>query len=75
MSKTTLLLKQMTEETDLCRNEHSGITMVAMEQNVETYPTTQCKCLLILKMGGSYSSVPLGCNVLNNAKPFSVMVY
>ena len=52
MSKTTLLLKQLVEETDLCRNEHSSyMTLVAMAQNVKTYPTTQCKFLLILKMG------------------------
>ena len=54
MSKTTLLLKQMTEETDLCRNKYmysSCMTVVAMGQNVKTYPTTQCKFLLILKMG------------------------
>ena len=44
----------MTEETDQCRNEHSScMTVVALGQNIETYPTTQCKFLLILKMGVS----------------------
>ena len=71
MSKTTSLLKHMTEETNVYRNEqYSGMTLVAMDQNVKTYPTTQCKFLLILKMG-----VPLECNILNNAKRFSGMVY
>ena len=52
MSKTTLLLKQLTEEIDLCSNEQSFcMTVVTMGQNVKTYPTTQCKFLLILKMG------------------------
>ena len=52
ISKTSSLLKQLTEETDLCRNEHSScMTMVAMGQNVQTYLTTQCKFLLVLKMG------------------------
>ena len=42
----------MTDETDQCRNEHSScMTLVALGQNVKTYPTTQCKFLLILKMG------------------------
>ena len=42
----------MTEETDLCRNEHSScMTVVAMGQNVKTYPTTQSKVLRILIMG------------------------
>ena len=51
MSKTTSLLKHMTIEQDQCRNEHSScMTLVALGQNVKTYPTTQCK-LLILKMG------------------------
>ena len=27
------------------------MTVVALDQNVKTYPTTQCKLLLILKMG------------------------
>ena len=41
----------MTEETDQCRNEQSScMTVVALGQNVKTYPTTQSK-LLILKMG------------------------
>ena len=31
--------------------QYSGLTLVAMDQNVKTYPTTQCKFLLILKMG------------------------
>ena len=73
ISKTTSLLKQLTEETDLCRNEHSScMIVVAMGQNVKTYPTTQCKFLLILKMVVPvfmYSSVPPGCNVLNNSWP------
>ena len=52
MSKTTSLLKHMTEETNVYRNkQYSGMTLVAMDQNVKTYPTTQCKFLLILKMG------------------------
>ena len=52
MSKTTSLLKRMTEETNVYRNEqYSGMTLVAMDQNVKTYPTIQCKFLLILKMG------------------------
>ena len=76
MSKTTSLLTHMTKETDVCRNEHSScLTVVAMGQNVKTYPTTQCKFVLIWKMGYPYSSVPPGCNVLNNAKPFSGIVY
>ena len=42
----------MTEETNLYRNEHySCMTVVAMGQDIKTYPTTQCKCLLILKVG------------------------
>ena len=65
----------MTEETNLYRNErYSCMTLVAIDQNVKTYPTTQCKFLLIL-MRYQYSSVPLECNVVNNAKPFSGMVY
>ena len=37
MNKTTLLLKQLTEEIDLCRNEHSScMAVVAMGQNVKT---------------------------------------
>ena len=52
MSKTTSLQKHMTEETDQCRNEHSScMTVVALGQNVKTYPTTQCKFLLILSGG------------------------
>ena len=71
MSKKTQLLKHMTEETDQCRNEHSSCTtVVALSQNVETYPTTQCKILLILKMRVSDSSVPPGCSLLNYGKPF-----
>ena len=51
MSKTSLLLKHMTEETQFYRNEHYySMTVVAMSQNVKTYPITQCKLLLILKM-------------------------
>ena len=60
MSKTTSLLKHMTEKknekktTDKCRNELSScMTLVALDQNVKTYPTTQCKFLLLLKMGGA----------------------
>ena len=42
----------MIEETNLYRNEHYPcMTGVAMGQNVKTYPTTQCKFLLILKIG------------------------
>ena len=42
----------MTEETHFYRNEHySSMTVVAMDHNVKTYPTIQCKFLLILKMG------------------------
>ena len=38
----------MTDETDQCRNEHSScMTLVALDQNVKT----QCKFLLILKIG------------------------
>ena len=52
MSNTTSLLKHMTEEKHFYRNEHySSMTVVAMGQNVKTYTTTQCKFLLILKMG------------------------
>ena len=52
MSKTTSLLKHMTVETDQCRNELSScMAVVTLGQNVKTYPTTQCKFLLILKMG------------------------
>ena len=41
----------MTEETDQCRNEHSSsTTLVALGQNVKSYPTTQCKFLVILKL-------------------------
>ena len=44
MSKTTSLLKHMTEETKLYSSEHySCMTVVAMGQNIETYPTAQCK--------------------------------
>ena len=51
MSKTISLQKRMTEETNLYRTEHySCMTLVAMGQNVKTYPTTQCKYLLIFKM-------------------------
>ena len=78
MSKTTSLIKHMTDETHFNGNEHySSTTVVAMVQNFQTYPTSQCKLLLILKMGVlyPYSSVPSGFNVLNNAKPFSGMVY
>ena len=77
MIKTTLLLKHMTEETDLCRKEHSScMAGVALgKKNVKTYPTTQCKFLLILKIGVLYSSVPTGCNVLNYAKRFIDMIY
>ena len=54
MSKTTSLLKHMFEEKHVYRNEHySSMRVVAMGQNVKTYPTTQCKFLLILKMGVS----------------------
>ena len=42
----------MPNETDFCSNENSfRLTVVAMGQNVKTYPTTQCKFLLIWKMG------------------------
>ena len=51
------------------------MTVVAMGQNVKTYPTTHCKFLLILKMGCLYSPVSPGCNLLNYAKPFSDLVY
>ena len=52
MTKITSLLKHITEETEKCRNQHfSSMTVVALGQNVETYPTTQCKFLLILEMG------------------------
>ena len=52
MSKTTSLLTHMPNETDFCSNENSfRLTVVAMGQNVKTYPTTQCKFLLIWKMG------------------------
>ena len=51
-SKTTALLKRMTEETNLYRNEHySCMTGVTMGQKFKTYPTIQCKFLLILKIG------------------------
>ena len=44
----------MTEETDQCRKEQSScMTVVALGQNVEIYPTIQCKFLLILKMAVS----------------------
>ena len=40
----------------VCRNQDSSsMTVVALDQNVKTYPTTQCKFLLILKMGVSVS--------------------
>ena len=52
MSKTTSLLKHRSEETHLYWDEHySSMTVVAMGQNVKTYLSTQCKFLLILKMG------------------------
>ena len=42
----------MIEETDLCRNEHSSYMKVVISgQHVKTYPTTQRKFLLILKIG------------------------
>ena len=48
MSKTTYLLKNMTEEIDQCRNEHSScITVVALGQNVKTYTTTQCMQIFV----------------------------
>ena len=37
----------MTEDTNVYRNErYSCVTLVAIDQNVKTYPTTQCKFLL-----------------------------
>ena len=55
MSKTTSLLKHMTEETNLYKHErYSWMTVVALGQNVKTPPPpthTLCKFLLILKMG------------------------
>ena len=51
-SKSTLLLKHKTEETNLYRNEHySCMTGVAMGQNLKTYPTTQYKFLLNFEIG------------------------
>ena len=42
--QNTSLLKQMTEETDLCRNEHSFcFKLVALGQNIETFYTNPCK--------------------------------
>ena len=77
MSKTTSLLWHMTKGTEQYRNEHSScITVVAWGQNVKTYPITQYKFLLILKMGVPvFSSVTTGITLLNYAKPFSDMVY
>ena len=49
MKRIKSLLKQMTEETDLCINEHSFcMAVVALDQTVKTYPTTKCKVLRIL---------------------------
>ena len=45
MSKTTLLLKHMTEETINAEMNTFSMTVVALGQNVKTYPTTQCKFL------------------------------
>ena len=50
---------------------------VALGQNVKTYPTTQCKFLLILKMGVHvpvFIGASLGCNAQNYAKPFNGML-
>ena len=56
--KNTSLLKQMTVETDLCRNEHySCMKVVAFSQSVKAYPMTQCKFLLNLKIGYKYTTV------------------
>ena len=62
--------------TDYCSNEHSYMTVAALDQNVKTYPTTQCKFLLILKMGlpvfiGASS---MQCTELSYT-PFSGIVY
>ena len=52
------------------------MTVVALGQNVKTYPTTQCKFLLFLKkLGNLCWSVPPGYIVLNSVKPLSGMVY
>ena len=63
----------MTKETDL--RSHFRITVVDLGQNVETYPSTQRKVMLILKMGYPYSYLPPGCSKRNNAKPFIGMVH
>ena len=71
------LLQKMIEETDLCRNEHSSYMKVLIfGQNVKTYPTTQCKFLLILKIGLPVFICAswLTCTK-NHAKPFADMVY
>ena len=50
-------------------------TVIALGQNVKTYPTRQSKFLLILKMGFLYSLELPGCNALNYAKRFNDMLY
>ena len=44
--------------------------LMAMGQNVKTYPTTKFKFLIILKM-----EIPTGRKILNSSKSFSSMVY
>ena len=50
------------------------MTVVAFGQNVEIYPTTQCKFLLILKMGVSVF-ISASWMQLNYGKPFGGLVY
>ena len=65
MSKTTSLLKHMTEETHLYRNEHySSMTVVAMGQNL---PHHSMEILVSFENGGTRIHLCLLCNVLNNA--------
>ena len=54
ISQTTPLLKQMTEETDLCKNEYfSCMIVVALDQNVKTYPNHSMQILVNFQNGGT----------------------
>ena len=56
MSKTTSLLKQMTEETYLCRNEHSFHDSGRFGQNVK--PTPPMQIVVNFKNGGTRIHLP-----------------
>ena len=70
--KTTLLLKHMIEETNLYRHEcYSCMTGVALGHILKLTPLLNAN----FNFENRGSSLPPGCNVQNNAKPFSSMVY